>query len=201
MLRRRRSSPPASNPSSDTASQAVRPLSLRHRRPLPQPAWIAVITRAPSNKKVLARCIAPTTPRAIEVLPATSSNSTKPAPTSASMMTKTPAATDDLRTGCPDGKMRQPHTIRTITKIIASPLLRRCTNSIVVAGLSVAGMTTPLHKGQWLPQPAPEPVALTTAPQRITPMLSARVTHANLTYRPLLSGFMMRWPLILSEPP
>jgi len=31
-------------------------------------------------------------------------------------------------------------------------------------------ITVPLQSGQWLPQPAPEPVARTSVPQRMTAM-------------------------------
>ena len=37
--------------------------------------------------------------------------------------------------------------------------------------VGASGTTTPLQSGQWLPQPAPEPVARTTAPQRMTSRL------------------------------
>ena len=46
---------------------------------------------------------------------------------------------------------------------------RECVGQIVVVSISGArGITSPLQSGQWLPHPAPAPVARTNAPQRIT---------------------------------
>ena len=45
------------------------------------------------------------------------------------------------------------------------------TGLMIVASAGSRGTTSPLQRGQWLPQPAPEPVARTYAPQRITPRL------------------------------
>ena len=53
-----------------------------------------------------------------------------------------------------------------------------------VAADGSRGKTTPLQSGQCSPQPAPDPVARTYAPQRITPMLYASTAQANLA-RPL----------------
>lgn len=41
------------------------------------------------------------------------------------------------------------------------------------------GITCPLHNGQWLPHPAPDPVARTIAPQTITSTLYPTTPHAN----------------------
>ena len=57
---------------------------------------------------------------------------------------------------------------KRITKTPASVLVILWTNSIVVSILANTGKTSPLHNGQSLPQPAPDPVARTTAPQSIT---------------------------------
>ena len=46
----------------------------------------------------------------------------------------------------------------------------RCVNSIIVSTLAERCITVPLQSGQWLPQPAPEPVARTSVPHRITAM-------------------------------
>ena len=51
------------------------------------------------------------------------------------------------------------------------PLVARCVNSMMVARVGECGVISPWHSGQWLPQPAPESVALTNAPQRATAML------------------------------
>ena len=47
----------------------------------------------------------------------------------------------------------------------------RWENSISVSVVGVRGMTSPLQSGQWLPQPAPEPVARTNAPHMMTTRL------------------------------
>jgi hypothetical protein len=77
-------------------------------------------------------------------------------------------------------KRRSDQRHRANTRTKASPLPRRWTNSMTVAWAGSSGRTTPLHSGQWLPQPAPEPVARTNAPHRMTPRLTARTTQANL---------------------
>src|SRR5262249_50271179 len=51
--------------------------------------------------------------------------------------------------------------------------------SIKVCVWPVAGMITPLQRGQWLPHPAPEPVARTYAPHRITKTLYAATNQAK----------------------
>src|SRR5690606_10757570 len=71
--------------------------------------------------------------------------------------------------------LRANHTPRTNT----TNDNRRWLNSIAVSMLGARGTTVPLHMGQWLPQPAPEPEMRTNAPCRITTTLSASVTHAR----------------------
>src|SRR5438067_676992 len=61
----------------------------------------------------------------------------------------------------------------------ASPLVRRCVNSMMVSIFGAAGITTPLHSGQWLPQPAPDPLARTYAPHSTTSTLYASTPHAK----------------------
>jgi hypothetical protein len=53
---------------------------------------------------------------------------------------------------------------------------------------SERGRISPLHNGQWLPHPAPEPVALTNAPHRITPMLIPRTAHEKFMRDRFLSN-------------
>ena len=48
------------------------------------------------------------------------------------------------------------------------PLVSRWESSMIVAIRGDCGTITPLHSGQWLPHPAPEPVARTIDPQRTT---------------------------------
>src|SRR5271163_2610396 len=62
--------------------------------------------------------------------------------------------------------------------IIAPPVMALWVNSIRVAICGEVGMTSPLQSGQWLPQPAPEPVARTTAPQRMTTMFQPTTNQA-----------------------
>ena len=76
------------------------------------------------------------------------------------------------------GVARNAQTTMTSTAISARPLVMRWKNSITVAMRSGCGITSPLHSGQWLPQPAPEPLARTNAPQTITKMFSPSVPQA-----------------------
>ena len=60
--------------------------------------------------------------------------------------------------------VRVPRSVQTsnaTTKSSASPLVARCENSMIVATPGSRGSTSPLQNGQWLPQPAPEPLART----------------------------------------
>jgi hypothetical protein len=59
------------------------------------------------------------------------------------------------------------------------PLVARCENSIRVSIRAARGMTSPLQSGQWLPHPAPAPVARTYTPHTITTTLKTSVPHAN----------------------
>src|SRR6185295_13050711 len=56
--------------------------------------------------------------------------------------------------------------------------MARWVNSMMVAMVGDTGVTWPLHSGQWLPQPAPEPVARTKAPHNTTGMLKASTAQA-----------------------
>ena len=75
------------------------------------------------------------------------------------------------RAGWRAGVARSVQTSSATTKSSASPLVARCENSMIVATLGERGSTSPLQNGQWLPQPAPEPLARTYAPHRMTAML------------------------------
>ncbi len=92
---------------------------------------------------------------------ATSLNSTRPAPTAASDRVKTRDRTAPRRSGCPFGAARNAQAARTATSTSTRPLLTRCEYSTSVAVDGRSGTTSPLHDGQWLPQPAPEPLART----------------------------------------
>ena len=76
-----------------------------------------------------------------------------------------------LRAACPRGRARNAPTTRPTTSSRAMPLVSRWENSMIVSIRGDWGTTTPLHSGQWLPQPAPEPVARTIDPQRMTATL------------------------------
>src|SRR5262249_41383317 len=52
--------------------------------------------------------------------------------------------------------------------------------SMKVCVWAALGRIAPLHRGQWLPHPAPDPLARTYAPQRITATLYATMNHAKL---------------------
>src|SRR5215475_12234358 len=72
----------------------------------------------------------------------------------------------------------------------AMPLVIRCVNSIIVCALALVPRTLPPQPGHLLPQPAPDPVARTKAPQSKTSHTrhpSSREPHgdtgiANNTY-------------------
>ena len=140
----------------------------------------AVSVSAPTSRNVFSRCPAIHHARAVETSSATSSSSTSPAPISASRTISTPDATAARRTMCPGGKRRQAPTTSATTSSSATPLVSRWPSSISVSMLGDRGTTSPLQRGQWLPQPAPEPVARTNAPQRITPRFAASVAHAKV---------------------
>ena len=58
--------------------------------------------------------------------------------------------------------------------------MRRWPSSISVAMEGERGTTSPLQNGQWLPHPAPEPLARTNAPHRMTARFAASVVQANV---------------------
>jgi len=58
-------------------------------------------------------------------------------------------------------------------------LVIRCVNSTMVWPLALAPTTLPSQSGHLLPQPAPEPLALTYAPQRTTSTFQYRAVHAK----------------------
>ncbi len=62
------------------------------------------------------------------------------------------------------------HAARPTTAMKERPLVIRWVNSISVLTLAERWITVPLHSGQWLPQPAPEPVARTNVPHKMTAM-------------------------------
>ena len=131
----------------------------------------AVNVSAASSRNVFSRCAATNIARAIVALSATSWNSTSPAPIAASLRISTPDITAPARAGCPARQVRNVATRSATTASSARPLVARCENSIKVATPAARGTTSPLQSGQWAPQPAPEPVARTYAPHRMTATL------------------------------
>ncbi len=109
--------------------------------------------------------------RAMDWLSATNSKSTSPAPTAASPSIRSMEMTAALRAACPLGLVRKAITRRPTTSSSARPLVSRWESSMIVSIRGARGTTSPLQSGQWLPHPAPDPVARTTAPHRMTAML------------------------------
>ena len=61
-------------------------------------------------------------------------------------------------------------------------LVIRCVNSTIVCALALAPTTSPSQRGHLFPQPAPDPVAL-TSPQRTTPTFQYNAVHAKRATR------------------
>jgi len=116
--------------------------------------------------------------RAMDSLSATSLKRTSPAPTAASLSMNPRENSAAFRDACPRGRARNAHTARPTTSSKAAPLVRRWENSMIVSIFGARGTITPLHSGQWLPHPAPEPVARTIDPQRMTTTFQKRVIQA-----------------------
>jgi hypothetical protein len=117
--------------------------------------------------------------RAMLALSATSSKSTRPAPTAASVTMKNIDNPAPSRAGWPGRHTRKVQMRSTTTARSAMPLVRRCENSIRVAVSADRGRTSPLQSGQCAPQPAPDPVARTYAPHRMTATVYKRAPQAN----------------------
>ncbi len=91
----------------------------------------------------------------------------------------TSEATAALRTGDPLAVPRNTTATRPSAATPASALVIRCPNSMIVLSVGAVGMTSPLHSGQWSPQPAPEPDARTNAPQSTTKTVYPRTPQAT----------------------
>ena len=83
--------------------------------------------------------------RARLALSATSSNSTRPAPTPASVSMKSIDQPAARRAGCPAGRHRQTATTSVSSAMRASPLVTRCVSSMMVARAGARGTTSPLR--------------------------------------------------------
>jgi len=87
---------------------------------------------------------------------------------------------DAMRAKCPRSVAAQLQSSNATTASSESPLVSRCVNSIRVLTLAACCITVPLQSGQWLPQPAPAPVARTKVPHRITATKYAKTAQAKL---------------------
>src|SRR5580658_10280223 len=102
--------------------------------------------------------------RPVEAFAATYWNSTSPAPNAASASKNANEAQASFRTRWPRGNNLRLQPSSPATASNAPPLMTRCVNSITVEAPASLGITSPLQSGQWLPQPAPEPLARTNTP-------------------------------------
>ncbi len=114
--------------------------------------------------------------RATESFAPTRWKRTSPAPTAASVRMKKTDAPAARRAGWPFGWSRKTHRPSAKTSSSAMPLVARWVNSIIVSRAGARGTTSPLQRGQWAPQPAPEPVARTKAPHRMTATFQPRTS-------------------------
>src|SRR5512144_1276159 len=121
--------------------------------------------------------------RATDSFAATSRKRTSAAPTAASVRMKKTEPAAARRAGCPFGRSRKTQSASSSTRRRAIPLVARWANSITISTPGARGTTSPLHSGQWAPQPAPEPEARTNAPHRITTRFHPRTSRTNATSR------------------
>ena len=82
------------------------------------------------------------------------------------------------RTGCVRGKARTAHQQRIKMSGVSTPVIARCVYSIILWSEGETSIAEPSQSGQWLPQPAPEPVARTKAPHKMTATLYQSTNHA-----------------------
>jgi hypothetical protein len=87
--------------------------------------------------------------------------------------------TEEYRAQSPLEVRRQHQTTRKDTITIERALVTMCTNSIKVCDWVPEGRISPLHRGQRLPHPAPDPETRTYAPQRMTAILYATTNQAK----------------------
>jgi len=106
--------------------------------------------------------------RATEALSTTSSAFTSSAPTAPSVIMKKTPQPAQRRRSLPEGELRRANQSTTSDSRPSRAEVTRWVNSMIVSIRSARGIHSPLHRGQWSAQPAPEPVTRTNAPQRIT---------------------------------
>ena len=134
---------------------------------------------APTSRSELTKCVETMSPRVIEVSLPVRLNSTVTAPSSDSDRRKPKAASE--KTQSPGFALR-PRKARTSSQAPRPKITSassRCENSISVSTLGDRGTIAPLQVGQCEPQPAPEPVARTTAPWMMSAQVASAAVHAS----------------------
>ena len=135
-------------------------------------------------------------PRATDTLSPVSPVRTVPAPIRASNSRKMAEIMAKGRNPGNSCRRRTALTSSHIPNNRATPESARCENSIQVASPWSRGRISPWQRGQSRPQPAPDPVALTTAPWSMTITLTDRVVQARAG---ALIGVELAWvALVLS---
>jgi len=153
-----------------TAIRSVRFADSVKRLP-PVGSHFAVSASAATSSSVFPKCRHKNPARLADRSMPTCSKRTSIAPRIASFSKSIAAEMAEYRGQSPLVVRRQVQTRRTTMSTSDKPLVSRCVNSIKVLDWTDVGRISPLHRGQWLPQPAPDPVARTKAPHRITVML------------------------------
>ncbi len=138
-----------------------------------------VVPRAERRRNVLIRWRPTATPCDAEGSIATSRASTMKPPMSASTPTMPSAHQLAARAGWPAVNERRQTTTSATPRRTTRPLVTRWDSSMRSATDRAWGMTSPLQSGQWLPQPAPEPVARTKPPQTMTTRLAISTPSAK----------------------
>ena len=134
--------------------------------------------RPASRIRVFTRWMGTEIARASEASFSTHSKMTITAPISDSERIPTPESTAAFRTGAPRWLVRKMRTMSQARRSSAIPDEARCVNSMAVAP-SNSGRMTPSQVGHDAPHPAPDPVARTSAPSRITIRFQTSAVQAS----------------------
>ena len=129
--------------------------------------------RAAINNMVLVKWMDCATTRPLEMLFSTQPRRTRRAPRKASMMSRATDQSTARRARWPRGVTAKVQKARAASRKVQMPEVERWVNSMRVARRGWWGTKSPLQRGQLAPQPPPEPLARTTAPQRTTRMNEA----------------------------
>jgi len=116
--------------------------------------------------------------RPAEAFASTYRNSTSPAPSAASAIRNANDARANFRARWPRGNSFRLQASSPAVAKKATPLMPRCVNSMMVETAGALGITSPLQSGQWLPQPAPDPLARTSTPHNTTRRFHASTPQA-----------------------